>query len=134
MQRVPIVGGIAVIQHPLEDLIGIRFGAVGPQAVFVVHPGEDDDLAGAAVAEKEPETTIAELGAKPVLAVIAKSRALPIDGCCRVRWHIDGDELDQGRKQLGVGGFLIIVRFLRLERVDRLDQLFPLIEKERVCV
>ena len=46
MKLVPIVRRIAVIQHPLEDVISVRFGAVGPQAVFVVHPGEDDDLAG----------------------------------------------------------------------------------------
>ena len=68
MQRVPVIRGGAVVQHPLEDLVGVRFGAVTSQAVLVVYPGEDDNLAGAAIAEEEPETAVAELSAKPVPA------------------------------------------------------------------
>lgn len=51
-QRFPIVEWIAVIQHGLENGIGIRFGAICSQGIFIVHPGKDDDFGPGAVAEK----------------------------------------------------------------------------------
>ncbi len=75
VQRIPIIGRIAVVQHSLEDLVGVRLGDVGPQAVLVNHPGEDDHLAGAAVAEEKPETAVAEFGAEPVLAINTKGES-----------------------------------------------------------
>ncbi len=84
LQRVPVVRRIAVVQHTFEDFVGVRLGTVSPHSVLVIYPSEDDDLAGAVIAEEEPETIVTELSAKPVLAIISKRGTLAIDRRCRV--------------------------------------------------
>ena len=41
---VPVIRRSATLQHFLEHCIGIALAARGAQGVFVIHPGEDDDL------------------------------------------------------------------------------------------
>ena len=43
-ERVPVIRRSATLQHFLEHCIGIALAARGAQGVFVIHPGEDDDL------------------------------------------------------------------------------------------
>lgn len=62
----PVVGRVALVQHLLEDVIGVRLGAAGSQRVPVIDPSKDDDLGFAVMAEKYSETSVAELGSEPM--------------------------------------------------------------------
>src|SRR5690348_2593922 len=71
----PAIRWVVRIEHLLEDPVGVGLAAVSPKRLVVVHPGQDDDLRLGAEAEEEPEPAAAELGAEPVLTVLAESAA-----------------------------------------------------------
>src|SRR3972149_5035352 len=78
-QVLPVVRRMPALQHLLEDSVRIVRTLIGTFRVLVVHPSVHDDPARLMVTEEE-SVLLKELGAKPVLAVIAKGRALPIFG------------------------------------------------------
>jgi hypothetical protein len=85
-----------------------------------------------AEAEEQPETAVAELGAKPVLAVIAQRCALPVHRSRRIGWHLGEDQLVERREQLGVGSRTIARRVLCRLCLDGCGQSLELIEEQRV--
>lgn len=133
-QRFPILWRIASIEHLGEHRISVALRAIGPQCLAVIDPGEDDDLGARRVAKKQPEAPTAELGTKPVFAVVAKCAALPELGTGRV----DGNQLEhqavQLGEQLGIGRSCISFGVFGFRLFDRAGQLFELIEKKRMAV
>ncbi len=83
-KRGAIVRRIAVLQHPFENLMRVSFRAIGPQSRFVIHPGEYDGFHGRVITEEQAKAGITELRPEPVLVLLARRRALPIDGSGRI--------------------------------------------------
>src|SRR5690606_25032009 len=55
IQRVPVVGWVAIVQHTVENLVGIIPGPVCAQGSLIIHPGEDDDFRTRIVAKEQAE-------------------------------------------------------------------------------
>ena len=128
----PVVGWVAIVQHTLENLVGIVPGPVCAQGSLIIHPGEDDDFRTRIVAKEQAEAPVAEFRSKPVLVLISERRTLTIRGCGRISWYCLKNKFDDRGQKLGVGVLMVIVGLLRLHGLDGLNQFFQLIEEERM--
>src|SRR5690606_21486576 len=121
----PVVGWVAIVQHTLENLVGIVPGPVCAQGALIIHTGEDDDLRTRIVAKEQAEAPVAEFRSKPVLVLISKRGTLSIGGRRRINWYCLKNKFDDRGQKLGVGILMVIVGLLRLHGLDGPQPVFP---------
>lgn len=129
MKGSPIVRRIAAIEHSLEYLRGIRFGDASSQGYLIVYPSEDNDPRHRIISKEEAKPSISKFCAKPAILVAAQRLAPTIGAGRWIGRDLAEDKLVENHEQLCVRAFLVLFRVFRFQCLNRMSQLFQLIEK-----
>lgn len=101
-QIVPAIGWVPSLQALGEDCVGVVLGARPPERRFIVHPGIDNSLMGAAEPEEEPESA-EEFSAPPVTILRAERVSqLELRGV-RIAWDVHENQVQSAFEKLVLG-------------------------------